>query len=168
MIQTMFHPEAFLSPKVEVQGTAEKFVVCTDDIYPGELVVIFGGVIISLSEMNLLPESEKKMTMQIDDSLFSYSKIRHDSDYINHSCNPNLGFKDSFTLISMRNISAGEEVTFDYAMCDSEPFDEFICNCGSIACRGKVTGNDWSRPDLQNKYVGWFSPYLQRRIDCSY
>ena len=26
-------------------------------------------------------------------------------------------------------------------------------------------GRDWLRPDVQAKYVGWFSPYLQRRID---
>ncbi len=166
-MQRLQHPEAFLSPKVEVQGTDEKFVVCTEDIILGELVVVFGGVIISIAELNLLPESEKKMTMQIDDNLFSYSKKRHNSDYINHSCDPNLGFKDSFSLISMRSISPGEEVTFDYAMCDSEPFDEFICKCGSTACRGKVTGDDWSLADVQKKYNGWFSPYLQLRIDAS-
>jgi hypothetical protein len=27
-----------------------------------------------------------------------------------------------------------------------------------------VTGSDWRDPDLQEKYAGWFSPYLTRRI----
>ena len=27
-----------------------------------------------------------------------------------------------------------------------------------------VTGADWRDPELQDKYAGWFSPYLERRI----
>jgi len=27
-----------------------------------------------------------------------------------------------------------------------------------------VTGLDWTKRELQDKYSGWFSPYLQRRI----
>jgi hypothetical protein len=29
-----------------------------------------------------------------------------------------------------------------------------------------VTGDDWKRPDLQQRYEGYFSLYLQRRIDA--
>jgi hypothetical protein len=28
-----------------------------------------------------------------------------------------------------------------------------------------VTGSDWALPELQKRYKGYFSPYLQRRID---
>ena len=31
---------------------------------------------------------------------------------------------------------------------------------------GKVRGDDWKRSDLQAKYAGFFSLYLQRRIDA--
>ena len=30
--------------------------------------------------------------------------------------------------------------------------------------RKHVTGNDWKRPDLQQRYAGWFSSYLARKI----
>jgi hypothetical protein len=50
-------------------------------------------------------------------------------------------------------------------MCDSTPYDEFNCGCGTALCRGQVTGNDWQLPELQARYEGFFSPYLQRRID---
>jgi hypothetical protein len=64
----------------------------------------------------------------------------------------------------MRDIAPGEELSFDYAMCDASDYDEFRCLCGVAACREVVTGSDWRDPDLQEKYAGWFSPYLTRRI----
>jgi hypothetical protein len=50
-------------------------------------------------------------------------------------------------------------------MCDGTPYDEFICSCGSQNCRGNITGEDWKRPDLRERYAGYYMPYLQRRID---
>jgi hypothetical protein len=38
------------------------------------------------------------------------------------------------------------------------------CQCGTALCRGVITGHDWRQPDLQRKYRGYFSWYLQRRI----
>lgn len=66
----------------------------------------------------------------------------------------------------MRRIHPGEEVTIDYAMCDGSPYDELACACGSASCRGRVSGEDWRNPDLWVRYAGYFSPYLQRRIDA--
>ena len=66
----------------------------------------------------------------------------------------------------MRDIKTGEEITFDYAMCDGSIYDEFTCYCGSEHCRGSVRGNDWMRPELWEKYDGYFMPYLARRIEA--
>ena len=64
----------------------------------------------------------------------------------------------------MRDIQPGEEITYDYAMSDGSPYDEFTCSCGSPYCRGHVSGEDWRRSELWQRYAGYFSPYLQRRI----
>jgi hypothetical protein len=71
----------------------------------------------------------------------------------------------SITLVTLRDIWPGEELCFDYAMSDSTPYCEFTCGCGAPSCRGEITGNDWMLPELQARYDGYFSPYLQRRID---
>ncbi len=39
------------------------------------------------------------------------------------------------------------------------------CLCGTGSCRQLIDGQDWRRPDLQQRYAGYFSWYLQRRID---
>jgi hypothetical protein len=70
-------------------------------------------------------------------------------------------------LVAMREIAPGEEICFDYAMTDSYPYDEFACRCGSTRCRKRVTAADWRRIDLQERYRGFFSPYLQKRIFSS-
>jgi hypothetical protein len=67
-------------------------------------------------------------------------------------------------LVAMRDIEPGEELTFDYAMCDASDYDEFACLCGTRSCRGIVTGADWRDPVLQAKYMGFHSPYLMKRI----
>ena len=50
-------------------------------------------------------------------------------------------------------------------MSDGTTYDEFDCACGALHCRGRISGNDWKLPELQRRYKGYFSPYLQRRIE---
>jgi uncharacterized protein len=65
----------------------------------------------------------------------------------------------------MRDIRAGEELTTDYALFDD--YDgQMTCNCGTAACRETINGRDWRRRDLQKKYRGYFSWYLQAKIDA--
>ncbi len=56
----------------------------------------------------------------------------------------------------MREISPGEDLTTDYTIFDD--FDgEMDCRCDSASCRGKISGRDWQRPELQRKYGDYFS-----------
>ncbi|MFZ9911537.1 MAG: SET domain-containing protein, partial [Ilumatobacteraceae bacterium] len=68
------------------------------------------------------------------------------------------------TLVAMQEISAGETITFDYAMSDANPFIEFSCRCGTSMCRGRMTGEDWRIPQLQRRYAGWFAPHVDALI----
>jgi len=87
----------------------------------------------------------------------------------NHSCNPNLGVKDQRTAVALRDIKVGEELTLDYAIISTnEPFFlfqyHFDCLCGFKECRKIITGDDWKRKDLQEKYQGYFTTYLEKKI----
>lgn len=68
-------------------------------------------------------------------------------------------------MVARRDIQPGEELRGDYAVWESEP--EYVlvpCACGTALCRGTITGNDWQRPELQERYQGHFLPFLNRRI----
>ena len=77
---------------------------------------------------------------------------------------PNAGIVGSNLLVAMSAIEPGEEICFDYAMCDASDYDEFVCECGADQCRRVVTSADWQLDELQERYRGWMSAYLQRRI----
>jgi hypothetical protein len=84
--------------------------------------------------------------------------------FLNHSCEPNVGFGGNVVLVAMRDVAAGEELTTDYALFDD--YDgEMPCGCGTPSCRRVVDGRDWRRPELQARYGRYFSWYLRRRFD---
>jgi hypothetical protein len=161
-------PTAYLTDKCKVQNrdvTGGKAVIARELIEPGEVVAVWSGRIISGKELEALAPEIRMHTVQVEEDLYLAS-LRPDEapDYINHSCDPNAGLDGQITLVAMRTIHPGEEVTIDYAMCDGSPYDEFDCACGAATCRGRVTGDDWRDPVLWERYRDHFSPYLQRRI----
>ena len=85
--------------------------------------------------------------------------------YTNHSCDPNLAIHGQIVLVAMRDVAAGEELTIDWATTDDGDH-RMTCHCGSPRCRGIVTGKDWMKPELQQRYRGWFCWFLQRKIDA--
>ncbi len=134
-------------------------------IRAGETVVAFGGLCADRAALVMLPDDRRRRAIQIDDDLFLVSgETGDDGDAISHSCSPNCGLSGQILLVAMRDIAAGEELTYDYATSESSAYDEFECHCGSLLCRHKVTANDWMLPEVQQAYRGWFSPYLARRI----
>lgn len=142
-------------------------VIAQARIRRGEILSLFGGYVMTTEEFHRLPEDLQKIPYQIADGLLFGPVERKGmtvSEYYNHSCSPNAGFKDSITLVAMRTIQPGEEVTFDYCMCMSSPLLRLDCACGHSQCREVIRGNDWKRPELQAQYEGYFVPYIQDKI----
>jgi uncharacterized protein len=132
-----------------------------------ELVAIKGGHIVTTAALRPLPERLQNSEVQIAGG-FHLAAVQ-DAEYepvmlfINHSCEPNVGFAGNIVLVAMRDISPGEELTTDYALFDD--YDGMMqCQCGTPSCRGAVGGRDWQRPDLQRKYGSYFSSYLLHRL----
>jgi SET domain-containing protein len=71
--------------------------------------------------------------------------------FLNHSCQPSVGFAGNIVLVAMRDVSAGEELVTDYALFDDDD-GEMPCRRGTVSCRGTIGGRDWQRPQLQHKY----------------
>jgi SET domain-containing protein len=69
------------------------------------------------------------------------------SMYINHSCDPNCETfipRGRIWIESMRDIKAGEELTYDYmydmdkSYTDDDLFKLYACHCGSAKCRKTI------------------------------
>jgi len=159
---------SYLSPRCEsrVKPGGQRGAYARAPLAKGELIAIFGGAACTYERLMALPEDLRSLSLQVEDELFLVPGQIGDGDYVNHSCNPNAGLSGQICVVAMRDIAAGEEVHFDYAMCDSLPYDVFDCECGEPNCRGRVTGSDWRIRELHERYAGYFSPYLQKRIDA--
>ena len=61
--------------------------------------------------------------------------------FVNHSCDPNCEtdqINDRIWILALRNIAAGEELTYDYCLFDADPGELAPCFCGSKNCRGTM------------------------------
>src|SRR5437764_433314 len=163
-------PLSYRSPKTEVRqsGIHGRGIFATADIAKGEVVLVKAGHIVSRDQL------KKQVTprlgpveIQIGDDLFITPVTDDEREgsmlYSNHSCDANLGMRGEITLVAMRDIRAGEELTHDWATTDDDNYS-MKCKCGALDCRGTLTGKDWQRPELQKRYAGFFSAYLAKKI----
>ena len=167
-----YHPEMhdrtpWLDPRIDVapsdiQGQG---LFARAAIAEGEVVVRLGGEVLTDEEFRVRIVNLKKYSaLAIDDGLNLLIGDDSPTTFGNHSCDANLWMADAVTLIARRPIAAGEEVTVDYATHTADLAWSMTCNCGSPSCRQVVTHEDWRRPDVQARYAGHFSPFLNRRI----
>jgi uncharacterized protein len=160
---------SYLTPKVEERACPDKGghgIFAREPIFAGELITVWSGIAVTGENLPKSAEEQVSHDLQVEEAVYLVPLSDCDpADMFNHSCEPNAGLSGQITLIAMRDIARGEEVCFDYAMSDSSDYDEFECCCGAPRCRKKITGNDWKLPELQQRYKGYFSPYLAKRIE---
>jgi uncharacterized protein len=161
---------SYITPKVRKGATSAiegRGLAAVAPIAAGELVAIKGGHIVTNAALAALPERLRNSEVQIADGFHLAALTEAEYEpvmlFLNHSCEPNVGFAGDIVLVAMRDISPGEELTTDYALFDDHD-EKMQCRCRTASCRGTISGRDWQRPDLQRKYRNYFSSYLQRRF----
>jgi SET domain-containing protein len=162
---------SWISPKARkgaASGIAGRGLHAVEPIAAGEVVAVKGGHLVTTAQLRQLPDPLPESDVQVTDDLHLVALTEEEYEpvmlFLNHSCEPNVGFAGNTVLVAMRDVAAGEELTTDYALFDD--FDgQMTCTCGAAACRGVVGGRDWRLPELQQRHRGFFSWYLQRRID---
>jgi SET domain-containing protein len=142
----------------------------TERLPSGTVVLRLGG--------ELVPDSELKRRLAEAAAIpggpyIDTITIEHDlhlvippsrAHYGNHSCDPNLWYVDPYSLAARHDIEPGQELTNDYATTTGVPDWEMDCLCGSLLCRRRVTGRDWTSPDLQDRYGPHWTPALRQLI----
>ncbi len=83
-------------------------------------------------------------------------------DYLNHCCDPNIGFTDG-TLVfhALRDIAEGQELLWHYSTSINEAGWGFSCRCGSPSCRGKVVSFCDLPPDERDRLRPLALAYLR-------
>jgi uncharacterized protein len=169
-LSLLMPPLSYRSPKTEVRESKihGRGLFAAADIAKDEIVAVKGGHIVDRERLRReITPRLGPVEIQIDDDLFIAPVSDEEREgsmlYSNHSCDANLGIRGEITFVAMYDIRAGEELTHDWATTDDDDYS-VECKCGAAKCRKILTGKDWQRPELQQRYAGYFSAYLARKI----
>ena len=160
---------SYISPKAVVKESPihGKGLFAVEPIAKGEIVCIKGGYIFDRQTLRSMPDWYRAAEIQVADDLFigplNADEREGSMIFSNHSCEPNIGMRGQIVFVAMRDIEAGEELTHDWATTDYDDY-EIECKCGLGNCRKVITGQDWQRKDLQEKYREYMSWYLAEKI----
>lgn len=161
--------KCYRSPKIEVRagGLEGRGVFAKEKIEKGEVVAVKAGHIVTADQFPEIAATVGDFALQIHDRFYLSPISKEEVDrltiFINHSCDPNVGFDGQITYVAMRDIQAGEELCHDYAMERTDNYS-LECRCGSDLCRGRITGKDWKNPELRQRYGNYFSSYVLNKI----
>ncbi len=164
---------SYLSPKTIVKASPihGRGLFAAAPIAKGEIVCIKGGNIFNRETLREMQKTLGPAEIQIGENLFigplSAEEREGSMIFSNHSCDPNIGVQGQIIFVAMRDIQAGEELTHDWATTDDDNY-EIECHCGAPGCRKVITGQDWRRKDLQEKYAGYMSWYLVEKIKANF
>ena len=160
---------SYLSPKVGAQESSihGRGLFAKVPIVNGEVICVKGGYIFDRRVLQSMPDRFRAADIQVAEDLF-IGPLQEDERegsmiFSNHSCDPNIGVRGQIVFVAMRDIESGEELTHDWATTDDDDY-RIECNCGAADCRKILTGQDWRRKDLQQKYCGYISWYLEEKI----
>jgi hypothetical protein len=158
----LLDPRVIVAPS-RIEGSG---LVARARIEPGEIVVRLGGRVLTDDEFRGL-RLVTYSSLAIGDHLNLLLDDATPATFGNHSCDPTLWMADEVTLSARRPIAPGDEVTVDYALHTADLPWSMACRCGSLLCRGTITSDDWRRPELQARYAGHFSPFINTRITAT-
>jgi hypothetical protein len=157
-----------LNPKLVVRASpiAGLGLFAVEPVERDEVCCRLGGRVMTDDEFGRhILGRERYSALAIDEGI---NLVQADHDLTtkgNHSCDPNMWLADAVTVVARRAIAVGEEATIDYALLTVDRRWTMRCYCRRSLCRHTVTGSDWQLRELQTKYDGHWSPFIQRRID---
>lgn len=95
-----------------------KGVFSKKDFKKGDVVFIMKGKVHKLKPNQIEKVDEHPNWVGIDRRTWIDPKGKF--QYINHSCNPNMGIKGKVTFVALKNIKKNEELTFDYSITEED------------------------------------------------
>ena len=169
---TRRNASSYRSSRTEIRTskTEGRGLFAKEPIRKGEIVSVRGGHILPRKMETEIKKPDGYWGYPIADEFvlapLNTQEVEDVMMFLNHSCDPNVGIRGQILFVAMRDIDVDEELTIDYAMfgANREPMQ---CNCRSTDCRGQITDSDWKISKLQEKYRGYFSSYIQLKINES-
>lgn len=129
------------------------------DIPPSTRVASFSGAPRWVWD---IPEQYWPYTVQVDYDRYVLPRRSSRARYINHSCEPNCAVSGR-SIVTLRRITRGEELTFDYSSDVDWPGFRMACKCGSSECRKVIRAYRFLPKRLKLRYGRNVAEFILRR-----
>tara|TARA_Y100000590_G_scaffold441659_1_gene568715 strand:- start:1650 stop:2120 length:471 start_codon:yes stop_codon:yes gene_type:complete len=131
--------------KIKKSNIDKKGLYASKNIKAGVKIIEYVGKLISKKEAQLNPKFDNSKDIYLFninekwdlDGAWSFNTAR----LINHSCNPNCEVEGQglkLWISSLREITKGEELTYDYGFGYDSDYRQFPCKCRSKNCCGFI------------------------------
>jgi hypothetical protein len=112
MVSSWITPKAHKSVRSDIAGRG---LIAVEPISTGDIVAVKGGHIVTTPQLAGLPDPLPNSEIQIADKLHLVALSPDEYEpvmlFINHSCEPNVGFAGNIVLVAMRDVAAGDQPT---------------------------------------------------------
>jgi len=113
-------------------------VYTTSDIKKGTLILEYTGPRLTAKACEgMYADTEVTYLFAMDDENVIIDGFGM-AAFVNHTCDPNCEtdqIDDKIWIMALRDIAAGEELTYDYNLFDGDPGEQAPCYCGMKGCR---------------------------------
>lgn len=152
------------NPEIKKSKIAGNGVFSNKEIKSGQTIYFLEGELCTLDEViRRVNEGKEEPSdpLEVDDE--EYLDLDEISRTFNHSCEPNSYIKGKNELIALRDITVGEEITYDYSTTMNDNEEKIVsagrdlwtceCNCGSKNCRGIIDQFKTLSEEMQKYYI---------------
>ena len=117
-----------------------KGVFAGEEIEKGCIIGVLGGTVLTCDECSeKINNGEEDESDSLQVALELWMDLDELSRTFNHSCNPNAGIRKVSELFALKNICAGEQITYDYSLTVAPNITADLwamaCICGQNECR---------------------------------
>lgn len=141
-----------LSVDVHPNGKLGLAVFATEDIPANTRIAVFTGETYRSDTALGLPEVMRDHAIQTGpkEYVFGYKGLAH---CLCHSCDPNCGIRHLTEIFTVKDVSAGEQLTWDYRCSENSNWVLETCLCGTDRCTGTVKNFDSLPNKMRTEYL---------------
>lgn len=126
-------------------------VFATAPIPKGSRITVFTGETYQSETALGVPEIMRNHVIQVGKTefIFGHKGLAH---CVCHSCDPNCGIRNLVEIYAVKNISEGEQITWDYRCSENSNWVLDNCLCGNERCTGFVGNYDSLPSHFKSEY----------------
>lgn len=150
---------SLMSSVAVIRADSEYRLVANRPVAEGELLFTIEGELTS---------TPNRYTVQIDHDVHIDVPGEYDSEgildrfywrFMNHSCDPTVCIRGR-SVISLKPVSFGQDITFNYNTTEFDMAEPFACRCGSVRCARQVQGFRYLSGEERDRLRPWLAAHL--------